>query len=167
MTSLEKLVQEIERLEAIISEWDESQQDVTLRLKIALTSLHNHALVHVKENIKPESISSLMITGIDNMVYKLLLDKKIIKVPKEPLFQRLQQVIDKIRPYLKYNENLELVAFKPPNTLEISLVVNADNDTSVKLKLLPKIKKTIQYYCPEITKIIAVNQNYSNLNFNQ
>ncbi len=157
MTNLEELVQDIEYLETIIAEWDKSQQDVVLDLKMAIKSLHGYALTHFIENIKPESISSLLHTDIDKMVYKLLLDNKIIEVPKEPLIQRLQQVLDKIRPYIKkYHKNLELVAFKPPDTLEISLVDHGNHDISVNLNLLPKIQKSIQYYCPEILKITTI-----------
>ena len=157
MTNLEELVQNIEHLETIIAEWDKSQQDVVSDLKMVIKSLHGHAFTHLLENIKPESISSLLHTDIDKMVYKLLLDNKIIEVPKEPLIQRLHQVLHKIRPYIKkYHKNLELVAFKPPDTLEISLVDDGNNDTSVNLNLLPKIKKSIQYYCPEIVKITTV-----------
>ena len=159
MTNLEELVQDIERFETIISEWDENQKNVVIGLKLALKSLHYNAFRHLIENMKPESISSLLDTNIDKMVYKLLLDNELIELPKEPLLQRLHRVIDKIRPYLqKYHENIELVAFKPPDTLEISLMGNASHDNSVNLNLLHKIKKSVQCYCPEITKIVAVNR---------
>ncbi|MDJ0676091.1 MAG: NifU family protein [Calothrix sp. MO_167.B42] len=157
MTNLEELVQNIEHLETIIAQWDGKQRDVVSELQMAIKSLHSHAFTHFIENIKPESISSLLHRDVDTMVYKLLLDKKIIEAPKEPLIQRLQQVLDQIRPYIKkYNKNLELVAFKPPDTLEISLGDNANHDTSVNLNLLAKIKTSIQYYCPEIIKITTV-----------
>jgi len=157
MTNLEELVQNIEQLETIIAQWDGKQQDVVSDLKMAIKSLHGHAFTHLIENVKPESISSLLHRDVDTIVYKLLLDKKIIEAPKEPLIQRLQQVLDKIRPYIKkYNKNLDIVAFKPPDTIEISLEDDGNNDTSVHLNLLQKIKISIQYYCPEIIKITTV-----------
>jgi Fe-S cluster biogenesis protein NfuA len=92
------------------------------------------------------------------MVHKLLLDNHLIEVPKAPLLQRLQQVIDKIRPRLqKYHGNIELVSFKPPNTLEICLVNHLDAKSPVELNLLPKIEQSIKYYCPEITQIITID----------
>ncbi|NRB06583.1 MAG: NifU family protein [Richelia sp.] len=119
--------------------------------------MHKHAFIHYVKNTSPESISSLLKTDIEYMIYNLLLEDKLVGVTKVPLLQRLQQVIDKMRPYIKkYNENIELLCFKPPDTLEISLIHNYDSKSTSNAKISSKIEQSIQYYCPEITKIIIV-----------
>ena len=155
MTELEELVQKIEYLEKNISEWERNKQDVVSSLKKTLLILHKHAFIHYIKNTNPESISSLLNIDIEYMLYNLLLEKKLVEVPKTPLLQRLQQVIDKIRPYVnKYHVNIELLSFKPPDTIEISLTYNPDKKTPRNAKLVSKIEQSLQHYCPEITKII-------------
>jgi hypothetical protein len=47
MTKLEELVQEINRFEAIVAEWDESQRCVVVGLKRAIEALHKVALMRL------------------------------------------------------------------------------------------------------------------------
>ncbi|MHC5827704.1 MAG: NifU family protein, partial [Nostoc sp.] len=59
MSNLEELVQEINRFEAIISEWDESQRCVAVGLKRAIEAFHKAALTSLIKSLKQESMSAL------------------------------------------------------------------------------------------------------------
>ena len=58
--TLEELVTEISRFEAIIAEWDESQRSVVVGLKRAIEDLHKEALVRLIRSVKQESMAALL-----------------------------------------------------------------------------------------------------------
>jgi phosphoenolpyruvate carboxylase len=118
MTTLEELVQEISRFEAIISEWDESQRCVAIGLKRAIEDLHKEALTRLIKSVKQESMSALRNAVKDEIVYGILLYHELVKPPTPPLTQRVQQALNEVRPSLKsHNGDVVLVAVKEPDTV--------------------------------------------------
>lgn len=55
MTKLEELIQEINRFEAIVGEWDESQRCVVVGLKRAIEALHKVALMRLIKSLKKKN----------------------------------------------------------------------------------------------------------------
>ena len=160
MTKLEELVEEINRFEAIISEWDESQRCVVVGLKRSIESLHKEAFKRLIKSLKQESMSALRHAVTDEVVYGVLLYHELVKPPKPPLLQRVQAAIDEVRPGLKsHNGDVELVAIKLPDTVEVRLIGTCSNCPSSTLTLSQGIEQAIKNYCPEITQVIAVNKN--------
>ncbi|MBF2004023.1 MAG: NifU family protein [Chlorogloeopsis fritschii C42_A2020_084] len=157
MATLEELVQEISRFEAIISEWDESKRGVAIGLKKAIEDLHQEALTRLIKSIKQESMPALRNAVKDEVVYGVLLYHELVKPPTPPLTQRIQQALNEIRPSLKsHNGDVELVAIKEPDTVEVRLVGTCGNCPASTLTLSQGIEQTIKAYCPEITNVIAV-----------
>lgn len=160
MPNLEELVQEINRFEAIIAEWDESQRCVVVGLKRAIEELHKTALKHLIKSIKSESISALRHAVDDEVVYAVLLYHELVKPPQPPLEKRIQTALDEVRPGLQsHHGDVELVAIKLPDTVEVRLVGTCSNCPASTLTLTQGVEEAIKSHCPEITKIIAVNSN--------
>ncbi|MEH1798638.1 MAG: NifU family protein [Nostoc sp.] len=160
MTNLEELVQEINRFEAIISEWDESQRCVAVGLKRAIEALHKAALTSLIKSLKQESMSALRHAVTDEVVYAVLLYHELVKPPKPPLVQRIQTALEEVRPGLKsHNGDIELVAIKPPDTVEIRLIGTCSSCPASTLTLSQGVEQAIKNHCPEISKVVAVNNN--------
>src|SRR5919202_1146700 len=89
-STLEELVTEISRFEAIITDWDESQRCVVMGLKRAIEDLHKEALTRLIRSVKQESMVALRHAVEDEVVYGLLRYHELVKPPTPPLEQRLQ-----------------------------------------------------------------------------
>jgi nitrite reductase/ring-hydroxylating ferredoxin subunit/Fe-S cluster biogenesis protein NfuA len=160
MTKLEELIQEINRFEAIVAEWDESQRCVVVGLKRAIEALHKVALMRLIKSLKKEeSISALREAVDDEVVYGVMLYHELVKPPKPSLSQRIQTAIDEVRPSLKsHNGDVELVAIKLPHTVEVRFIGTCSHCPSSTLTLSQGVEQAIKKYCPEITKVIAVDK---------
>lgn len=160
MPNLEELVQEINRFEAIISEWDESQRCVVVGLKRAIEALHKAALTSLIKSLKQESMSALRHAVTDEVVYAVLLYHELVKPPKPQLAQRIETALEEVRPGLKsHNGDVELVAIKPPDTVEVRLIGTCSSCPASTLTLSQGVEQAIKNHCPEITKVVAVNNN--------
>jgi nitrite reductase/ring-hydroxylating ferredoxin subunit/Fe-S cluster biogenesis protein NfuA len=160
MANLEELVQEINRFEAIISEWDESQRCVAVGLKRAIEALHKAALTSLIKSLKEESMPALRHAVADEVVYAVLLYHELVKPPKPPLSQRIQTALEEVRPALKsHNGDVELVAIKPPDTVEVKLIGTCSSCPTSTLTLSQGVEQAIKNHCPEITKVVAVNNS--------
>ncbi len=156
--TLDELVQEINRFESIIAEWDESQRCVVVGLKRGIEALHKAALKRLIKSLKEDSMSALRIAVADEVVYAVLLYHELVKPPTPPLEKRLQQALDEVRPGLQSHQgDVELVAIKLPNTVEIRLIGTCSNCAASTLTLSQGVEQAIRAYCPEITTVIAVN----------
>ncbi len=161
--TLEELVEEINRFEAIISEWDESQRCVVVGLKRAIETLHKVALTNLIKSLKQESMSALRHAVADEVVYAVLLYHELVKPPQPPLLERIQIALAEIRPSLKsHNGDIELVAVKPPDQVEVRLIGACSSCPTSTLTLTQGVEQAIKHHCPEITQVIAVNTNSSN-----
>ncbi|WP_414543624.1 NifU family protein [Nostoc sp. CCY0012] len=159
MTQLEELVQEINRFEAIISQWDESQRCVAVGLKRAIEALHKEALTRLIKDLKQESMSALRQAVDDEVVYAVLLYHELVKPPQPPLIERVQAALAEVRPGLKSHDgDVEFVAIKPPDTVEVRLIGNCSNCPTSTLTLTQSVEQAIKNYCPEITQVVAVSQ---------
>lgn len=156
--TLEELIQEISRFEAIIADWDESQQSVVAGLKRAIENLHKEALVRLIRSVKQEAIATLLHAVEDEVVYGVLRYHELVKPPTPPLEVRLQSALDEVRPGLKsHNGDVELVAIQPPDTVEIRLLGTCSNCPASTVTLSQGVEQAIKAHCPEITNIVLVS----------
>ncbi|BAZ13353.1 Rieske [2Fe-2S] domain-containing protein [Calothrix sp. NIES-4071] len=157
MNDLKELVKEISRFEAIIADWDERERGVAAGLKRAIEALHKEALARLIKSVKQESMSALRNAVQDEVVYGVLAYHELVKPPKQKLEQRLQNALEEVRPSLKsHNGDVELVAIKLPDVVEVRLIGTCKSCASSNFTLSQSIEQTIQAYCPEITKVVAV-----------
>lgn len=156
--TLEELIQEINRFEAIVSEWDESQRCVVVGLKRSIEALHKAALQRLIKNLKTESMSALRHAVTDEVVYAVLLYHELVKPPQPPLAERIQAALDEVRPGLQsHHGDIELIAIKPPDTVEVRLIGACSNCPTYTLTLSQGVEQAIKSHCPEITTVVAVN----------
>lgn len=159
-STLEELVTEISRFEAIIADWDESQRCVVVGLKRAIEDLHKEALTRLIRSVKQESITALRHAVEDEVVYGILRYHELVKPPQPPLKQRLELALEEVRPSLKSHDgDVELVAIKPPDTVEIRLIGTCSHCPASTLTLSEGVERAIKSHCPEITHVIAVNNS--------
>ena len=158
MTELEELVQEINRFEAIVTQWDESQRCVVAGLKRAIETLHKAALTRLIQNLKQESMSALRHAVDDEIVYAVLLYHELVKAPQPSLQERIETALAEIRPHLKsHNGDVELVGIKPPDKVEVRLIGNCSHCPTSTLTLSHTVEQSIKNHCPEISQVIAVS----------
>ncbi|MCM0591605.1 MAG: NifU family protein [Gloeotrichia echinulata IR180] len=156
--TLDELIQEINRFESIIDEWDESQKCVVVGLKRAIESLHKAALKRLIKSLKEDSMSALRLAVADEVVYAVLLYHELVKPPRPPLETRIQIALDEVRPGLQsHNGDVELVAIKLPDKVEVRLTGTCSNCAASTLTLSQGVEQAIKSHCPEITTVIAVN----------
>ncbi|WP_016949619.1 NifU family protein [Anabaena sp. PCC 7108] len=157
MTQLEELITDINRFEAIISEWDESQRCVAVGLQRAIESLHKAALTNLIKSLKQENLSALNQAVNDEIVYAVLLYHNLVK---PPLSERIQTALAEVRPSLQNHQgDVELVAIKLPDIVEVKLIGSCSNCATSTLTLTQGIEQTIKKHCPEITRVVAVKGN--------
>ena len=161
--TLEELVQEINRYEAIASEWDESQRVVLMGWKRAVEALHREALIRLIRSVKQDSLSALRRAAEDEVVYGLLRYYDLVKSPQPPLEERVKLALAEVRPGLQsHNGDVELVAIDLPNTVKVRLTGTCSNCPASTLTLTDSVEQAIKRYCPEITQVIAVaKDNFS------
>ncbi|MGA9377593.1 MAG: NifU family protein [Phormidium sp.] len=160
--TLEELVQEINRYEAIASEWDESQRVVLMGWKRAIEALHREALIRLIRSVKQDSLSALRRAAEDEVVYGLLRYYDLVKSPQPPLEERVKLALAEVRPGLQsHNGDVELVAIDLP-TVKVRLTGTCSNCPASTLTLTDSVEQAIKRYCPEITQVIAVaKDNFS------
>jgi len=157
MNNLEELITDINRFEAIIANWDESQRCVVVGLQKSIESLHKAALTNLIKSLKQENISALRHAVDDEIVYAVLLYHDLVK---PPLSQRIQTALAEIRPSLQSHQgDVELVAIKLPDTVEVKLNGTCSVCPASTLTLTQGVEQAIKKHCPEITKVVAVNNN--------
>ncbi len=158
--NLEELITDINRFEAIIANWDESQRCVAVGLQRAIESLHKAALTNLIKSLKQDNISALRHAVDDEIVYAVLLYHDLVK---PPLSERIQTALAEVRPSLQSHQgDIELVAIKLPDTVQVKLIGSCSNCATSTLTLTQGVQQAIKKHCPEITKVVAVNNHSLN-----
>ncbi|MGK7919178.1 MAG: NifU family protein [Trichodesmium sp.] len=156
--SLETLVSDITHFEQAIAHWDENQKLVVEGLRNAIEALHKEALTRLIRSVKQDSMSALREAVQDEVVYSLLRYHELIKPPIPSLEIRIHKALDEVRPGLQsHNGNVELVAIKPPDTVEVKLVGNCSNCPASTLTMKDGVEQAIKTHCPEIKNVVSVN----------
>ena len=153
--SLSDLVNDIQHYEAIVDQWDSSQQQVVQQLKQSIEELHKEALTRLIRSVKQEAMGALRNATQDDVVYGLLRYHGLVKAPS--LQQRLQQALDEVRPGLQGHEgDIELVSIRLPDTVEVRLIGACSHCPASQLTLSEAVETTIKRHCPEIEHVVEV-----------
>ena len=158
--TLESLINDIHRYEAIISGWDEAQQATVSGLKRSIEALHREALARLIRTVKRESMPALRYAIDDQVVYSVLRYHELIKPPTPPLAERIDMALAEVRPGLKgHNGDVEVVAIHLPDTVEVRLIGACSHCPASSLTLTQGIEEAIKRYCPEIHRVIATESS--------
>lgn len=157
-SALEQRVQAITRLEAIVAGWDAAQAATVQALKAGIEDLHKEALRRLIRALKDDAAAGprLREALADPLVYAVLSFHGLIKAP---LRERVEQALDEVRPFMaEHGGNVELVALKPPDTVELRLVGACHGCPSSSQTLTEGVEKAIRARCPELLHIVQVSR---------
>lgn len=152
-------VQSITAIEAIIASWDEGQTLTVRALKSAIEALHKDALTRLIRALKSDPLAGprLRASLADPLIYGVLRFHGLVR---SPLSERLQQALDEVAPALAaHGGAVELVAIKPPDTVELRLLGSCHGCPSSGLTLSEGIETAIRRHCPEIRHIEHVSRD--------
>lgn len=154
---VDDLVRPIARLEEIVAGWDESQRLTVQALKVSIENLHKEALRRLIRNLKDDVAAGARLREAlgDPVVYSVLLFHELVR---EPLAVRVQKALDDVRPGLhSHGGDVELVAIKPPDIVELRLVGSCHGCPASGQTLSEGVEKAIRARCPEIVHIRQVS----------
>lgn len=154
----DRRVQELARLETLAQGWEPQQQGVLSAIKTGIEQLNAEAFKRLIRALKVDAAASGCLRSAvqDPFVYQLLLFHGLVK---EPLEVRVRRALDEVRPSLKqHGGDVELVAVKLPNTVEVRLVGSCQSCPSSGETLSEGVEKSIKALCPEITTVNRVSR---------
>lgn len=157
-SQLGQLVQAITGLEGIVSGWDESQRLTVQALKSAIEDLNKEALKRLIRSLKddPAARAPLAQAVTDPLIYGVLRFHGLVK---EPLQARIERALDEVRPFMAtHGGDVELVDFKPPDTVEVRLIGACHGCPASSQTLTEGVEKAIREHCPEILHIHQVSK---------
>lgn len=155
---LMRLANAITRLESIVSGWDDAQQLTVQALKSAIEDLNKEALRRLIRSLKDDHAASVRLRAAlaDPLVFGVLDFHGLLKTP---LQARIEKALDEVRPYMAtHGGNVELVAVKPPDTVEIRLVGSCHGCPASSQTLTEGVEKAIRAHAPEILHINQVSR---------
>lgn len=153
---LASFVGTIERLETIVSQWDDTHRQTLFALRESIDQLHREALSRIILIFKadPTTQELLRQAASDEVVYAVL---RHLGLVKPSLNERLEAALGSVRPLLQsHGGNVELVRLQLPDTVEIRLLGACDGCPSSNLTLTEGVEKAIREQCPEIRIIHKV-----------
>lgn len=155
---LERRVREIASLETIVASWDEAHALPVQVLKSSIEALNKEAFKRLIRVLKddPASDARLREALHDPLIYAVLHFHGLLK---EPLRARIEKALNEVRPYMAtHGGDVELVALKPPDTVEIRLIGSCHGCPASSQTLSEGVEKAIHTHCPEIIHIHQVSR---------
>ncbi|MBL4682277.1 MAG: NifU family protein [Pseudomonadales bacterium] len=150
---LNRLLKDIQSLEALTIDWDESQHNTLHALKQAHDDLNKEAFTRLIRALKaePTALKALKEAVADEVVYAVLRYHGILKAT---LNERVEAALETVRPFLEsHGGNVELMEIPSPDTVIIRLLGACDGCPASALTLSEGIEKAIKEHCPEVTTI--------------
>ncbi len=152
--SLEKMLKEIQSLEALISSWDDANKvNAVMALRRAIDQLHKEAFSRLIKTFRQdkEAMALFKEAASDELIYAVLRHHELIK---PSMHERIEKALDTVRPMLQgHGGNVELVAVEAPSTVVIRLLGTCNGCPAADLTFTEGIEKAIKEFCPEITEI--------------
>ena len=155
---LTRRAEELARLEALAQAWEPAQQALLAALKRGIEELNAEAFKRLIRALKGDAAAAATLREAvrDPLVYQVLLFHGIVK---EPLEIRVARALDEVRPSLQgHGGDVELVALKFPDTVEVRLVGSCQSCPSSGETLSEGVDKAIKAHCPEITTVSRVSR---------
>jgi nitrite reductase/ring-hydroxylating ferredoxin subunit/Fe-S cluster biogenesis protein NfuA len=155
---LARRADELARLEALAQGWDAPQLGVLSALKTGIEELNAEAFKRLIRALKGDEAAAAALRKAvrDPLVYQVLLFHGLVK---EPLEHRVARALDEVRPMLKtHGGDVELVAVKFPDTVEVRLIGSCQSCPSSGETLSEGVEKSIKSHCPEIAHVNRVSR---------
>jgi nitrite reductase/ring-hydroxylating ferredoxin subunit/Fe-S cluster biogenesis protein NfuA len=155
---LDALVHSITAVESIIAGWDAAHALTARALQSAIEGLHKEAFRRLIRALKDDPAAGARLRDAlqDPVVYGVLRFHGLLKAP---LRERLQRALDEVGPSLaEHGGGVQLVAIKPPDTVEVRLVGSCHGCPASGQTLSEGVEKAIRAHCPEIVHIHQVSR---------
>jgi nitrite reductase/ring-hydroxylating ferredoxin subunit/Fe-S cluster biogenesis protein NfuA len=155
---LERRVQAITQLEGIVAGWESGPASTVQALKSAIEDLNKEALRRLIRALKDDAAAGARLREAlaDPLVYAVLRFHGLVK---EPLRERVERALDEVRPFMaEHGGNVELVALRPPHTVELRLIGSCHGCPASGQTLTEGVEKAIRAHCPEISDIVQVSR---------
>ena len=152
---LSKLLEDIERLEGIFAQWDESPRLAARAYRTAIEALHSEALRRLVGALKNDAAAAAAMkqAAADETVYAVLRRHNIIK---PSVAERVENALAGVRPMLaSHGGDVELVRVAPP-AIEVRFTGACDGCAASALTFHAGVKKAVEDACPDITEIVQV-----------
>ena len=155
---LARRADELARLETLTLGWEPAQQAVLTALKTGIEELNAEAFKRLIRALKGDAAAGAALRDAvrDPLVYQVLRFHGLVK---EPLEHRVARALDEVRPSLKqHGGDVELVAVKFPDTVEVRLIGSCQSCPSSGETLSEGVEKSIKALCPEILHVHRVSR---------
>lgn len=155
---LARRANELARLEALAQGWEPAHQAVLGAIKTGIEELNAEAIKRLVRALKGNEAAAAALRSAvrDPLLYQVLLFHGIVK---EPLEVRVARALEEVRPSLKtHGGDVELVAVKFPDTVEVRLIGSCQSCPSSGETLSEGVEKAIKALCPEITTVTRVSR---------
>jgi len=153
---LDELLEDVDKLERIVSQWDEEKRLTVIALLLSIDSLHKEAFARLVAALKeaPEANEVFERMSKDEVVFAVLRHFQLV----EPsLAERVEIALDSVRPALAtHGGGVRLVAVEAPGTAVIALTGACNGCPASAMTLSEGVEKAIKEHCPEITEIKKV-----------
>jgi nitrite reductase/ring-hydroxylating ferredoxin subunit/Fe-S cluster biogenesis protein NfuA len=149
------LVGDIERLEQIFDNWEETPRGAAKAYGLAIETLNGEALRRLVAALKrdPAALAAMKAAVADEIVYAVLRRHGIVKAS---LAERVETALQGIRPMLaSHGGDVELIAVAPP-VIDVRFTGSCDGCPASALTFHAGVKKAVEDACPEITEIRQV-----------
>ena len=154
--NLDRLVQDIVRLEEIFEGWDDNQRGAVQAYRDSVEALHREAFRRLIKSLKeePAALAAMKTAAADEIVYSVLRHFDLVKAS---LHERVEAALDAVRPMLaSHGGGVELVTVKPPDAVEVKFLGACEGCPASMLTFVAGVQKAIQDACPEIESIEQV-----------
>jgi len=158
---LARRASELARLEELALGWEASQQQVLAAIKVGIEELNAEAFRRLIRILRQDSAaaSALREAVHDPLVYHVLRFHGLVK---EPVEHRIARALDEVRPFLaSHGGDVELVAVKLPDTVQVRLVGSCQSCPSAGETLSEGVEAAIRKHCPEIAHVLRVSRGGS------
>ncbi|MGQ0456034.1 MAG: NifU family protein [Hyphomicrobium sp.] len=152
---LAHLASDIERLEMIFENWDDTARGAAKAYGLAIEAMNGEALRRLVAALKrdPAALAAMKSVVTDDVVYAVLRRHGVIK---PSLTERVEAALEGIRPMLaSHGGDVELVSVTPPS-IEVRFTGSCDGCPASQLTFHAGVKKAVEEACPEITEILQV-----------
>lgn len=157
---LARLLEQIERLEVIFADWDDTARHAAEAYRTAIEALHGEAIRRLVGALKsdPAAAAAMREAAGDEVVYAVLRRHNVIK---PSIAERVEAALGSVRPMLaSHGGDVELVKVAPP-AIEVRFTGSCDGCAASALTFHAGVKKAVEDACPEITSIVQVKGSAS------
>jgi len=151
-TRLDRLLDDLARLETIFADWEETPRRAVVAYAEAIEALHAAALRRLVTTLKtdPAALAVLKRAVGDEVIYAVLRRHNILK---PTIAERVEAALHSVRPMLvSHGGDVELVGIALP-AIEVRFTGACDGCPASALTFHAGVKKAVQDACPEITEI--------------